>query len=123
MKKTYLSLICFLLLSVYLFAQAPQKFNYQAIARDATGNLIANQSVSFRISIRPGDMSGMPDIYQETHLKTTNQYGQATLSIGAGVVVFGSFSSIAWGSSNYLIKWLSIFLLFAGLISLILILR
>ena len=27
------------------------------------------------------------------------------------------------GSSNYLIKWLSIFLLFAGLISLILILR
>ena len=91
------------IISGLLHAQAPQKFNYQAVARDGSGNLIANQNVSFRISLLQGSAIGTI-VYQETHLKTTNAYGQANLIIGSGTVVTGTFSSISWGSNAYFIK-------------------
>jgi hypothetical protein len=103
MKKVLLLILCSFLISSGILAQLPQKFNYQAIARDASGNLIANQSVAFRISILQGTAGGSV-VYQETHLTTTNSYGQATLIIGAGSVVSGIFSTIGWGSNQYYIK-------------------
>ena len=103
MRKIYLLSIAILISLGNLFAQSPQKFNYQAVARDASGNLIANQAVSFRISILQGSASGTV-AYSETHNLTTNAYGQATLIIGAGTVVSGTFSSIGWGTNNHYIK-------------------
>ena len=44
----------FLITSVY--AQTPQSFRYQAVARDNSGNILANQSVSFRMSILSGSV-------------------------------------------------------------------
>jgi len=38
------------------FAQSPQAFKYQAIARDNSGNVLANQPISIRVSI----LSGLP---------------------------------------------------------------
>lgn len=84
-------------------AQAPQAFKYQAVARDASGNTLANQNVSFRISILQGSSSGTT-VYSETHATTTNAYGLANLNIGAGTVVSGTFASISWGGNNYFIK-------------------
>jgi len=40
------------------FAQSPQAFKYQAVARDLTGNVLANQNVSFRISILQTSATG-----------------------------------------------------------------
>jgi hypothetical protein len=84
-------------------AQAPQKFNYQAIARNAQGNDLQNQPVGIRISILDGGTNGTL-VYQETQTKTTNQFGLFTLEIGGGTVVSGDFSSIAWGSGSKYIK-------------------
>ena len=51
--------------SITLFAQSPQKFNYQAACRDNLGNIIANQVVTLRFSIR--DLSpGGTVLYSET---------------------------------------------------------
>ena len=81
----------------FAFAQAPQKFNYQAIARDAYGAPVINRTVSCRFSIRDISATG-PIVYQERQLLQTNQFGLFTAFIGSGTNVQGSFSDIDWGS-------------------------
>ncbi|MEI8205020.1 MAG: hypothetical protein WCH34_18525, partial [Bacteroidota bacterium] len=102
MKQKLIFLALFLI-SGLLYAQVPQKFNYQAVARDASGNLLANQNLTFRISILQGSVNGTL-VYQETHQKTTNAYGQVTLIIGSGTVLSGNFNTINWGANSYYIK-------------------
>ena len=101
--KHKLIFLAFFLISGLINAQTPQKFNYQAVARDTSGNLFTNKNVSFRINILQGSANGT-SVYQETHQKTTNAYGQVTLTIGAGSVVSGNFSTINWGTNSYFIK-------------------
>ncbi len=103
MKKIVYFSLGFMLLSLYLLAQTPQAFKYQAVARDNAGNLIANQNVSFRISILQGGTGGTA-VYIETHLVQTNSYGLANLSIGQGTIISGSLSTISWSSSSYFMK-------------------
>ena len=102
MKKVYFFLI-FVVSALTVHAQAPESINYQAVARDASGNLIANQAVSFRLSILQGGSSGTM-VYQETHAVTTNAFGMANLSIGTGIVTFGSFPIIDWGANTIWLK-------------------
>jgi glucan phosphoethanolaminetransferase (alkaline phosphatase superfamily) len=54
MKKKISLASVFISLVIIGFAQVPQAFNYQAVVRNGSGDLIANQSVSFRISILQG---------------------------------------------------------------------
>lgn len=86
-----------------VFAQAPQAFKYQAIARDNSGNILMNQNVSFRISIVQGSSLGAI-VYTETQSATTNQFGLANLNIGTGTVITGTFSAIGWNTNNYWMK-------------------
>lgn len=92
-----------LLLCAGISAQAPEGFKYQAVARDASGNVIASQTVGIQISILQGGISGTP-VYVETFSPTTNQFGLIDLEIGKGTFISGSFSGIDWGSSSYFIK-------------------
>ena len=48
--------------AVVIFAQAPQKFNYQAVARNAQGAVLANQSIKIRASILDGSANGATDV-------------------------------------------------------------
>ncbi len=103
MKRT-LPLICTLILfSLMTTAQSPQAFNYQAVARDATGQILGNQSVSFRISILQGGTAGS-SVYSETHTLSTNTYGLANLAIGNGVLGNGDFPAIDWGADSYFVQ-------------------
>src|SRR5580658_8769851 len=87
------------LLNSHLGAQAPQAFNYQAVVRDNSGNVVQNQSVSLRFTIIDGSLSGDP-VYRETDGATTNQFGLVTVPVGNGVVVSGDFSTINWAVGN-----------------------
>lgn len=95
--KTRITAILFLMI---LFAwgnthaQAPHKFNYQAVVRNAGGAPVTQGStVSFRFSLAK-QRNFATSVYQETHQKTvTNSAGLITLEIGTGNVVFGSFPS------------------------------
>jgi len=98
MKKFY-SLFAALLLCATLSAQVPQAVNYQAIARDASGNPLVNASISVRFTIENGFNPGTPE-YQETNKATTNQFGLFTLKIGEGQVVSGVFSGIPWATGD-----------------------
>lgn len=101
--KKIITLFFVLTLASFSLAQAPQKFNYQAIARNTTGVELASQNIGLRISILDGSPSGTL-VYQETHAITTNAFGLMNLSIGSGTVVSGTFATIAWGSGSKFIK-------------------
>ena len=101
--KNCIMTICFLIFATVLFAQAPQAFKYQAVARDNSGNLIANQSVGFRISVLQNSPTGT-SVYSETHTVASNNLGLVNLDLGAGNPVSGTFSTINWGSGNYFVK-------------------
>jgi uncharacterized protein (TIGR02145 family) len=85
-----------------VFAQAPNAFNYQAVAHASNGDLITNQAVSFRISILQGSVSGT-SVYSETHSATTNKYGLVNLQIGNGTTG-DDFTAINWANGPYFVK-------------------
>lgn len=102
MKKITLLL---LLLSSFtiLFAQAPQKMNYQSVIRKTDGTLVASALVSIKISIIFDTANGNPS-YIETQTTTTNNNGLATIEIGGGTPVTGTFAAINWGAGSHFIK-------------------
>jgi len=101
--KNFSFTFAILLSTIIMIAQTPQAFKYQAVVRNNAGEILANQSVSFQISIHNGSASGTI-VYQETHPATTNQFGLANLEIGNGLPPYiGSFPLIDWGNgSKYL---------------------
>lgn len=98
-KQIHVSLfsILYFLFSFSSNAQAPQKFSYQAVARDAAGNVLQNQPVGILIQIHDLTANG-GILYSETHVDTTNDFGLFTLQIGGGTVTNGTFATIPWST-------------------------
>ena len=92
-----------LLIITSVWAQSPQSFKYQAIARDVNGIVLANQSVGIQISILEGSIYGA-SVYIETFEPTTNNFGLINLNIGTGTPVTGDFTTIDWANDKYFIK-------------------
>ena len=102
---TLLSFVFYLLSS-----QVPQGFNYQAIARDGSGNPIANATIRVMLSILT-DTSGFYASGGGTYLWEEEQTGVKTNAFGLFTVVLGntsaakiqgsasSFSSIDWAKT------------------------
>ena len=102
--KAIVTLILFGLIGLNTVAQAPRAFKYQAVARNTSGEVLANKSVSFRIGILSGSATGTA-VYTETHTgKTTNAFGLVDLEIGKGTPVTGTFAGISWGTNDYFLK-------------------
>ncbi|MBR5167409.1 MAG: tail fiber domain-containing protein [Salinivirgaceae bacterium] len=57
-------------------------FSYQAVVRDANGELINNSKVGLRLTLT--DQTGEQVMYQETQTPTTNNYGVLNVTVGAG---------------------------------------
>ncbi len=85
------------------YSQAPQKINYQAVARDTQGNPIIGSLLNVNFDILQGSISGTI-VYSETQTPTTNQFGLFTSEIGSGIVTSGNFSTINWGISSYYLQ-------------------
>lgn len=95
-------LAAFLLFAAEVMAQVPQGFNYQAIARNAAGDLIANSELGVRVSVLQGSETGTA-VYTETQLPTTSPIGSFQIVIGEGTSE-DDFSAIDWSSDNYFVK-------------------
>ncbi len=102
MKKLF-TLIALFAINFTLFSQAPQQLSYQAVIRNSSGGLVTSHAVGMKISILQGTSTGTA-VYVETHTTTTNANGLATIEIGGGSVVSGTFAGINWGSGTYFIK-------------------
>ena len=83
-----------------LYAQVPQGFNYQAVVRNAAGQLMTNRSVGVRISIFQNSESGTI-VYQQESPVTTNANGLFTLIVGDNS---NDFANINWANGPYYIK-------------------
>ena len=103
MKKFTVLMAIFLLCEVSLFAQAPEKFNYQAVVRNASNALVTDEPVGVRVSILQGNADGNA-VYVETHTASTNANGLLTLEIGGGTVQQGSFAGINWANGPFFLK-------------------
>lgn len=104
MKKTSILFLLWLISSGIVLSQIPGAFNYQAVVRNNSGELISNQNISLRISIRDLTANGTI-LYRETHNVSTNEFGLVNVNIGLGVPDIGTFDDINWGIND---KFLSI---------------
>ena len=92
-----------LLLSTGSFAQTiPEKMSYQAVVRDADGQLVSETEVGMQISILQNTTTGTP-VYVEIHTPTSNENGLVSIEIGMGATS-DDFSSIDWSTGPYYIK-------------------
>ncbi len=97
MKKN-LTLITSLLFSLLVFAQAPQSFNYQGVARNTNGQPYASQTMNIRLTVHSGTANGNIE-YGEVRTITTNAFGLFNIQVGSpgANTVQGSFQAISWG--------------------------
>ncbi len=102
MKKFYL-LFFIAVVNTVLFAQAPQKFSYQAVVRDLNSVLITNQKIGVKISVLQNSAQGT-SVYEETHNVLSNENGLISLEIGTGKSLVGTFSAINWSTGSYFVK-------------------
>jgi len=80
-------------------APLPQGIPYQAAARDAQGQVIADASVNVRFSLREGAVDGVVS-YSETHALTTNSIGLFNTVFGNGTPEQSAFDSINWAATT-----------------------
>ena len=94
----------FFLISPQVFSQAPDVFNYQAVLRDAQGELLRSERVHLKVSILGGENGETLD-YMETHVVRTSDHGQVGLRIGEGAPSKGVFGDMDWSKGD---KWIKI---------------
>jgi len=102
MKKVIITSLL-MVFCILINAQVPESFNYQAVVRNAAGEPVINQQVSFWFTIYQTSSSGT-NVYSEKHSPTTDESGLVTLSIGDGSEKTGDFSAIEWSADNYFLN-------------------
>jgi hypothetical protein len=96
------SLLYFLFSFIALFSTGqtiPHGMNYQAVARDKTGQVLAGQNITVKISLR-NDRTSTTTYFSEIHQVRTNASGLFSLIIGRGSLQNGNFSSVPWSTEN-----------------------
>ncbi len=86
---------------VYDISNSGRGFNFQGIARDINGNIIANEPIALRISLF---VLGQSPEWQETHNITTDPFGGFALVVGEGSTVTGVFTDLNFAVKEYWIR-------------------
>ena len=101
--KNFFILLSLMLICSIAMAQSPERMSYQAVIRDADGQLITNTSVGVQISILQGTAEG-PVVFAETHNALTNANGLISIQIGAGTAVTSTLNQVDWALGAYFLK-------------------
>lgn len=96
-KQFLLSLFA-LVLYAKSYAQAPHGIPYQAAARKANGQVLANTAIKVRFSILDSISTGTV-VFKETHTTNTNALGMFNLNVGMGTAITGTLSGVNWGNN------------------------
>lgn len=99
--KQFLLVIMFVSFSAALHAQMPKAINYQAVARNNSGQALANQNIKVRLSI-VNTSAGNATLYSETRNVTTNALGLFNVQIGSAgaIATSGNFAGINWANNT-----------------------
>ena len=101
--------LCFFLFTSYCLittAQVPQGFNYQAIVRNASGNLLQSKALKITVAIKTS-LTGGTILWEEYQNVTSNYLGLVSFAIGSGTRVSGtitSFDKIDWKAQPLYLK-------------------
>jgi len=93
-----ITLACLLLIGITTFAQ--QGINYKAVIKDGSGVIVASTPIDVTFII----LDGAVNVYEETHVPTTDANGIIILNIGEGTPVTGTFSAIDWSSNDHFLN-------------------
>lgn len=100
MKKLITLLVLNMLFLTNIFAaDVPQGMNYQAVARDKNGDVLANKEIVLKVSLLSNTLTRVYH-YTEIHKITTNQLGLFSIVIGKGKILNGSFDMVPWSSEE-----------------------
>jgi hypothetical protein len=101
MKRIILLLAFSGLFSTMLFAQSsPEGMNYQAVARNLKGEILANQPISLKVLLFSLNVNGKTAYYNEVHDVVTSSTGVFSLVVGRGRKESGIFGTIPWAKEN-----------------------
>ncbi len=105
MRKKYYSFkfplfVLFLIYLPSLSAQVTKGFNYQAVARDALGEILPDTDIELRMSITV-DPNAPGVVYSEEHLVTSDAFGMVNVVIGEGTPNNGAFDEIDWDGNEH----------------------
>lgn len=100
--KNIKGMLLVLVIAITAAAQQPTGFNYQAVVRNSSGQVLANQNVVMRLSLTSPD--GSITYYAESHSVSTNPFGLVTLVVGGGTVLSGSLTDVTWGTGQQSLK-------------------
>ncbi len=104
MRHFFLLLFSLLFLNI-ISAQSPVKgMNYQAVARDAKGQVIANKDIDLKIELGSFQAEKEYIYYSEQHREVTNSMGLFSLVIGEGNVLSGRYDKIPWATEDIYIN-------------------
>ena len=92
-----------IVVTLTVFAQSPQMFNYQGVARDNGGNILANQSIGLQLDIRQTTANGTI-VFAETHATSTSNFGLFNIKVGNGTPVTGVIAGIDWSNGPYFLE-------------------
>ncbi|HEX2684541.1 MAG TPA: hypothetical protein VHL77_11435, partial [Ferruginibacter sp.] len=101
MKKVILLLAMSSLLSTTLLAQLnPEGMNYQAVARNSKGEILANQPIALKVVLFSMQTNGKLEYYNEMHDVVTSPTGVFSLVIGRGQKATGVYENVPWSMEN-----------------------
>lgn len=100
MKKFYFIALIMTLAAGILQAQAPKGFNYQAVVRNSSGQIISNKEVNVRLNILKGTETG-PSVYAYSNHVATNQNGVITIVVGENSA---DYAAINWANGPYFLQ-------------------
>lgn len=105
MKKVLLAFFFFIgTLFPVLAQQSAQGINYQAVARNLKGEILANQPIALKLSLFSSSNT-KTEYYTEVHNVTTSVAGIFSLIVGAGQSPVGDFATVPWSTENI---WLEV---------------
>jgi len=103
MKKTILSLYLLSLYFTNLNAQINKGINFQGVARNSNGIILANKIIALRLSIKNDSLNGVIE-YQEIKSITTNAIGLFSVVVGSkqdrNIISIGNFENINWSKTE-----------------------
>jgi hypothetical protein len=102
MKKNILTCFAALAAVFSASAQSPQAISYQAVVRNSSGTILANQNVGMRLKVLQGNLPGTA-VYTETFSKTTSAQGLVNLEIGKGTST-DSLYKINWSQGPFYLE-------------------
>ena len=103
MKKTILSLLMLNLYCLNLNGQINKGINFQGVARNNNGIILANKIINLRLSIKTDSTNGIIE-YQEIKSITTNTIGLFSVVVGSkqdrNIISIGNFENINWSNTE-----------------------